>query len=533
VSQPYDAIIVGAGHNGLTTAARLARAGLRVLALERRDTVGGALVTEEIHPGFKVDVACHQIGALHPGVVGDLDQALGVTPDIVRCDPVVFAPLIDGRHLLLWRDPAITAEAIATLSKSDAENWSSFVELITKAAGLLETAYERTPPDLLSVDASDLWSLVRLGGRARRLGKREMMEVARLLTMTVAELLDEWFESDLLKGTLGATGVTGMFQGPMAAGTAYMLLHNHVGMENGAVRSVDRVRGGVGVLSHALHDLARSCGVEIRTNAPVMRIAVKNGRATGVVLANGDELEAERVISNADPRRTFLDLVDPLDLAPRFVRQVQNIKYRGACAKVNLALDALPNFTCGDAAHLGGVVSISPSLDYLERAYDDAKYGEISREPYLETVIPSLVDPSLAPAGKHVMSILVQYAPYHLKGDAWDDSRNSELADRAVDTLVQYAPNLEQIVLARHVLSPRDLETDFGLTEGNIYHGEMTLDQLFFMRPVPGWARYRTPIENLYLCGAGTHPGGGVTTRPGYNAAREILKDVKRSSRGK
>ncbi len=350
MSRPYDAIIVGAGHNGLTTAARLAKAGLRVLALERRDTVGGALVTKEIHPGFKVDAACHQIGALHPDVVGDLDQALGVTPDIVRCDPVVFAPLIDGRHLLLWRDPATTAKAIATLSKSDAENWGSFVELITKAAGLLETAYERTPPDLLSVDASDLWSLVRLGGRARRLGKREMMEVARILTMTVAELLDEWFESDLLKGTLGTTGVTGMFQGPMAAGTAYMLLHNHVGTENGTVRSADRVRGGVGVLSHAFRDLARSCGVEIRTNAPVTRIAIKNGRATGVVLANGDEIEAERVISNADPRRTFLDLVDPLDLAPRFVRQVQNIKYRGACAKVNLALDTLPNFTSGDAA---------------------------------------------------------------------------------------------------------------------------------------------------------------------------------------
>ncbi len=528
MSRPYDAIIVGAGHNGLTTAARLAKAGLRVLALERRDTVGGALVTEEIHPGFKVDAACHQIGALHPGVVGDLDQALGVTPDIVRCDPVVFAPLIDGHPLLMWRDPAATAKAIATFSKSDAESWNAFVELITKATGLLEAAYERTPPDLLAVDASDLWSLVRLGGRARRLGKRDMMEVARLLTMTVAELLDEWFESDPLKGTLGATGVTGMFQGPMAAGTANMLLHNHVGMENGTLRSADRVRGGVGVLSHALRDLARSCGVEIRTSAPVTRITVKNGRATGVVLANGDELEAERVISNADPRRTFLDLVDPLDLAPRFVRQVQNIKYRGACAKVNLALDTLPSFTCADAAHLGGVVSISPSLDYLERAYDDAKYGEISREPYLEAVIPSLADPSMAPAGKHVMSILVQYAPYHLNDGMWDESRNSKLADRTVKTLAQYAPNLEQIVLARQVLSPRDLETDFGLTEGNIYHGEMTLDQLFFMRPIPGWARYRTPIENLYLCGAGTHPGGGVTARPGYNAARQILKDVKR-----
>ncbi len=262
--------------------------------------------------------------------------------------------------------------------------------------------------------------------------------------MTVTELLDEWFESDLLKGTLGATGIKGMFQGPMAAGTAYMLLHNHVGMENGAVRSVDRIRGGVGVLSHALRDLARSCGVVIRTNAPVTRIAVKDGRATGVVLANGEEIEAERVISNADPQRTFLDLVDPLDLTPRFVRQVRNIRYRGACAKVNLALDALPSFTCGDMAHLGGVVSISPSLDYLERAYDDAKYGEISREPYLEVVIPSLTDPSLAPAGKHVMSILIQYAPYHLDDGAWDESRSTELADRAVTRWLSMRPTLNK-----------------------------------------------------------------------------------------
>jgi len=528
VSRQYDAIIVGAGHNGLTTAARLAKAGMRVLALERRETVGGALVTEEIHPGFKLDTACHQVGALHPGVVSDLEQALGVAPEIVRCDPAVFAPLIDGRHLLLWRDPAATTEAIAAFSRSDAESGKSFVELVTKAAGLLEAAYDQTPPDLLSVGASDLWSLVRLGGRARLLGKQDMMEVVRLLTMTVAELLDEWFENDLLKGTLGATGISGMFQGPMAAGTAYMLLHNRVGMDNGALRSTYRVRGGISVLSRALGDLAQSCGAEIRTNVPVTRVTIRNGRATGVVLENGDEVAADRVISNADPRHTFLSLVDPIELTPRFVRQVRNIKYRGACAKVNLALDTLPSFTSGEAAHLGGVVSISPSLAYLERAYDDAKYGDISREPYLEAVIPSVSDPSLAPRGKHVMSILVQYAPYHLKRGTWNQSTKDQLAEHAVKTLAQYAPNLERIILERQVLSPRDLETEFGLTEGNIYHGEMTLDQLFFMRPVPGWARYRTPIENLYLCGAGTHPGGGVTGRPGYNAAREILKDVKR-----
>ncbi len=313
MSQRYDAIIIGAGHNGLTTAARLAKTGMRVLALERRETIGGALVTEEIHPGFKVDAACHQAGALHPGVISDLEQALGVAPEIVRCDPAVFAPLIDGRHLLLWRDAAATAESIAALSRSDAENAKPFAELVTKAAGLLEAAYEQTPPDLVSVGASDLWSLVRLGGRARRLGKRDMMEVGRLLTMTVAELLDEWFENDLLKGTLGAAGISGMFQGPMAAGTAYMLLHNRVGMDSGALRSTYRVHGGIGVLSRALGDLARSCGAEIKTSTPVVRVTIKNGRATGVVLENGDEVTADRVISNADPRHTFLSLVDPVD----------------------------------------------------------------------------------------------------------------------------------------------------------------------------------------------------------------------------
>jgi phytoene dehydrogenase-like protein len=278
-----------------------------------------------------------------------------------------------------------------------------------------------------------------------------MMEVGRLLTMTVAELLDEWFENDLLKGTLGAAGISGMFQGPMAAGTAYMLLHNRVGMDNGALRSTYRVHGGIGVLSRALGDLARSCGAEIRTSTPVVRVTIKNGRATGVVLENGDEVTADRVISNADPRHTFLSLVDPVELTPRFVRQVRNIKYRGACAKVNLALDTLPNFTSGEAAHLGGVVSISPSLAYLERAYDDAKYGDISREPYLEAVIPSVNDPSLAPHGKHVMSILVQYAPYHLKRGAWDQSTKNQLAEHVIKTLAQYAPNLEQIILAQQV----------------------------------------------------------------------------------
>ncbi len=357
-----------------------------------------------------------------------------------------------------------------------------------------------------------------------------MAEVLRTLPMSVAEFLDEWFESDALKGMLGATGITGIFQGPMAAGTAFTFLQQHVEGADGVIKPTRLVRGGMGTLTRALADAARQAGAEIRTSAAVERLNIKDGRAAGVVLASGEEIAAKRIISNADPRRTFLELVEPLHLDPEFVRKVRGIKFRGACAKVHLALGELPRFhgLNGESAHLRGTISVAPSLGYLERAYDDAKYGRTSKKPYLEAVISSLSDPSLAPAGAHVMSVLVQYAPYHLKEGNWSDTRREELGDRVVDMLADYSPNLRSAIMDRQVLTPLVLERVYGLTEGNIYHGELALDQLYFMRPVPGWARYRTPIDNLYLCGAGTHPGGGVTGAPGYNAARAILKDVKR-----
>lgn len=527
MSAAYDAIVVGAGHNGLTAAAYLASADLRVLVLERRERVGGAAVTEETFPGFRFDTGSHRIGSLHPALLRDLKRA-GVAPEILHCDPTAFAPVLDGRPLLLWRDRNTTSEAIAAHSEKDAERWEPFSRLIVKAAGLLEAVYDRPPTDVLSKRPRDLWEILRLGRRARRLGSRDMMEVMRVLTMTAAELLDEWFETDVLKGVLGGVGISGMNQGPMAPGTGYMFLHHHVGLADGALRPLDRVQGGTGAMSEALRRFAESRGAEIRTGIEVERITVADGRATGVALANGDELRASRVISNADPRRTFLELVDPIALDPGFTRQVRNIRFRGACAKVNLALGELPRFSSGPEGkvHLRGAISISPSLDYLERAYDDAKYGALSQEPYLEVVIPTLTDPTLAPAGQHVMSILVQYAPYHLKEGSWTDGSGEELGDRVIKALARYAPNIEGAILHRQVLTPLDLESVFGLTEANIYHGEMTLDQLFFMRPVPGWARYRTPITGLYLCGAGTHPGGGVTGRPGYNAAHQILRDA-------
>jgi phytoene dehydrogenase-like protein len=526
----YDAIVIGGGHNGLVTAAYLARAGQRVLLLERRDRVGGAAITEELFPGFRFDIGAHRVGRLYPAVAHDLRLASrGV--EIVACDPAAFCPTPDGAHLLLWRDTKRAVESIQRLSGSDAGRWSEFVAFVAAAAGFVQSLHERRPPNLLSKRAADLWELVRLAGRLRRLGRRRMMEAMRVLPMTVAELLDEWFEADLLKGTLGARGVTGLFQGPMASGTAYLFLHHHIGAKDGVWSGGATVRGGVGKLSQALAEAARERGVEIRTSAGVERIAVKDGRVTGVVLEHGEEIGARRVVSGVDPRRTFLELLDPAHLDLSFVRRVRNIRFRGAVAKVNLALGELPDFTClpGPGPHLNGVISISPSVEYLERAYDDAKHGDVSQAPYLEVVIPSLSDPAMAPEGKHVMSVLVQYAPYDLREGVWDEGRREALGDRVVETLAQYAPNLRSAVVHRQVLTPHDLETIFGLSEGNIYHGEMTLDQLLFMRPVPGWSRYRAPVGGLYLCGAGTHPGGGVSGAPGYHAARAVLSDVKKS----
>jgi phytoene dehydrogenase-like protein len=525
----YDAIVIGAGHNGLVAAAYLAKGGLKTLVLERRELVGGAAVSEEIFPGFKVDTGAHRIGAFHPAVL----RELGLSEhglELVESDPSVFSPLPDGRALTLWRDAQRTAESIRQFSSADADNWVPFTQLVAKATGVLEAAYRTAPPDVAEGGWKDLWTMARLGGKLRRLGRKDMPEVMRILPMTARELLDEWFETDVVKGTLAAAAITGLFQGPMAAGTAYTFLHHHVGVGNGAMRPCVRVRGGMGGLTAALAAAATQLGVDIRTEAAVEQVIVEDGRATGVVLASGDEIRAKTVVSNADPRRTFSQLVHPPHLTPEFTRKIKNVKLKGVCAKVHLALSELPRFSRAgeNGAQLGGTISISPSLMYLERAFDDAKYGSLSAHPYLEAVIPSVTDASVAPAGKHVMSVLVQYAPYRLKDGQWDEARRDALGDAVVGTLAEYAPNIESAILDRHVLSPLDLEETFGLTEGNIYHAELTMDQVFLMRPVPDCARYRTPIEGLYLCGAGTHPGGGVNGASGYNAAREIVRDSKR-----
>lgn len=521
----YDTIVVGAGHNGLVTAAYLAKAGQKVLVLEARDVLGGAAATEEIFPGFSVDTGAHRIGGLNEKMVRDLGLA-GHGLALLDADPTVFVPVREGTPLTLWRDSRKTADAIREISPTDADAWVPFTELLGKAAGFLEAAWTSTPPDVTGNNLGDLIASAKLGTKLRRLGKRDMVEVMRILPQSAWEFLGDWFENDLVRGALAASSIGGLCQGPMGPGTAYMLLHHHVGAGAGVVRPARRVRGGIGRLSEALAAACRAAGAEIRTAASVERIVVEGGTATGVVV-DGTELRAKRVVSSTDPQRTFFQLMDPCEMSPEFARKVGNIRYKGVTAKVHLALSGLPDFTCrpGVGEHLNGMISVSPSLEYVERAYDAAKYGRTSERPCLEISIPSLADPSVAPDGKHLMSVSVQYAPYHRSDGTWDDAARDQLGDLTIRTIAEYAPDLESLVESRHVLTPLDLERRFGLNEGNVYHGEMTLDQLLFMRPVPGASRYRTPAAGLYLCGAGAHPGGGVIGVPGLNAAREILRD--------
>lgn len=529
-TNPYDAIVIGAGHNGLVTAAYLAKAGKKVLVLERRPVVGGIAVTEDIHPGFKVSPCAYACGPLPPRIAADLKlRKHGL--EMLPFDPLLFSPLPDGNHLLIRRSEEKIIEEIARFSRADARNYPRFAAMVAKLTGFLNRLSLMTPPSKESTGAADLLELLHLGWNFRRLGAKNMYELLRVLPMNIADLLDDWFENAALKAALAGSAILGSAYGPRAQGTAYLFLHHRLGQSGGGFRSWGFVLGGMGNLPAAIARAAESYGTEIRTGAEVARIVVTDETVSTVVLKNGDEIAANAVVSATDVKNTFLKLVDPVDLDPHFLHKVKNVKFRGALAKVNLALGELPRFNAappgGDGSHARGLIHIGPTLDYLERAADDAKYGDYSRRPFVEIAVPSLTDPTLAPAGKHVMSIAVQYAPYHLKVASWNDKREA-LGDLVVDLVNEYAPNFKSSILHRQVLTPLDLEDSYGLTEGNIYHGEMSLDQLFVMRPVPGWARYRTPIKNLYLCGATTHPGGGITGLPGHNAAREILKDWQR-----
>jgi phytoene dehydrogenase-like protein len=522
----YDAIIIGGGHNGLIHAAYLARAGRKVLVLERRHLVGGAAVTEEIFPGFKYSVCSYVVSLLRPEIIRELDLPRHGL-EILPLDGTL-TPMPDGDYLWRVNDHATTRRQIARHSRVDAEAYDEYGRAMIEMGRFVKPILTMTPPDPMSLDRRGIMDLLALGRRFKGLRDDDRYNQIQLMTMSAVDFLDQWFETDVLKATMAASGVIGTFLGVRSPGTAYVLLHHYMGEIDGAFRSWGLSRGGTGAISNACADAAREAGAEIRTSTPVSRIIVKDGAAVGVVLENGDYLTADIVSSSVDPNLTFLKMVGAEHLPPALVEDVRRYKFRGSSGKVNLALDALPDFSClpGPGPHLRGAISISPSVDYMERAYDEAKYGRFSRRPYIDIVIPSLTDPSVAPPGKHVMSCFVQYAPYHLREGTWDEEREA-FGDTVVNTIAEYAPSIRDIILHRQVLTPLDIEREFGLTEGNIFQGELTLEQLFFMRPAPGWAQYRTPVRNLYMCGSATHPGGGIMGAPGRNAAMRVLRESK------
>jgi phytoene dehydrogenase-like protein len=527
----YDAIVIGGGHNGLVNAAYLARAGKKVLVLERRHVLGGAAVTEEIIPGFKFSVCSYVVSLLRPEIIRELDLPRHGF-EVLPLDGT-FTPISAKSGDYLWRmnDHARTRREIARFSRLDAEAYEEFGKAMHELCRFTKPILSMTPPDPTSLNPKELMKLLFLGRRFRDLSAQDRYNQVQLMTMSAVDFLDQWFETDPLKATMSASGIIGTFLGVRSPGTAYVLLHHYMGEIDGAFRSWGIPRGGTGAISNAIAGAAREAGAEIRAEAPVQKILVKNGRAVGVVLGNGDEITAQVISSSVDPRLTFERFIEPGHLPDEFLEEVRRYKYRGSSGKVNLALDALPEFPClpGAGPHLRGAISISPSVDWMERAYDDAKYGRYSRRPYVDIILPSLTDPSVAPPGKHVMSCFVQYAPYHLREGTWDEKRE-EFGDNVIDTVSQFAPNLKSIIAGRQVLTPLDIEREFGLSEGNIFQGELSLEQLFFLRPVPGWAQYRTPVKNLYMCGSATHPGGGIMGAPGRIAAMEILGDWKRGA---
>ena len=520
----YDAIVIGAGHNGLVTACYLARAGLRVLVLERRYVVGGACVTEETFPGFKVSTAAYVNSLFHTPIVRDLKLA-AYGYEVLARDPSSFTPLPDGRSLIMGPNAELTRKEIAKFSVRDAERYPRYEEMLERVAALVEPTLTMAPPDPLRPRLGDIRTLLSLGRSFRRLGNGAG-EAVEILTGAARPILDRWFESEELKGTLATDAISGAMASPSMPGTAYVLFHHVMGEAGGARGVWGYMRGGMGGVTQALAAAARDLGADIRCNAEVERILVRDGRAVGVALTGGDEFNAPIVASNADARVTFLHLLERYALPDEFVDDVERISYTSASLKINVALAELPDFRALPGTAPGpqhrGTIHICPDQDYIERAFDDAKYGRPSAEPVLECTIPSAVDPTVAPPGRHLMSMFVQYAPYELRDGSWDDQREA-FADRCFDVLDEYAPNFKRSVIDRQVLTPLDLERVFNLTGGNIFQGAMTPGQLFAFRPVPGYARYRTPLKGLYLCGAAAHPGGGVMGTPGFNAAREIL----------
>jgi phytoene dehydrogenase-like protein len=533
LAQRYDAVIIGGGHNGLVSAAYLARAGLKTLVLEQRPVLGGAAVTEELFPGFRFSVFSYVVSLLRPEIIRDLELPKHGL-DILPLDGT-FTPLrpgdgpAKGGGDYLWRvnDHGRTMRELRRWSASDAEAYEEYGQLMVDMARFIKPILSIVPPDPTSLDPRPLLPLAGLARRFQQLTERQQAVFVQLMTMSASDFLDQWFETDPLKATMSASGIIGTYQGVRSPGTAYVLLHHYMGEIDGAFRAWGIPKGGTGGVSNAIGSAARALGAEIRTEARVERILVRDGKATGVVLDGGEQIDATDVLSSVDSRRTFLGLIEPGTLEPEFEEEVRRFKFRGSSGKVNLAVDRLPDFSClpGTGEHLRGAISFSPSIDDMERAYDDAKYNRFSRRPYIDMIIPTLVDPSMAPPGKHIISCFVQYAPYKLAPDlgTWDDQRDA-FGEAVVDRIAEFAPNIRDIILYRNVQTPLDIERTTGLTEGNIFQGELSLEQLFFNRPVPGYARFRTPVRDLWLCGSATHPGGGIMGANGRIAALEVLR---------
>jgi len=522
-------VLIGGGHNALITAFYLAKGGFKPLVLERREMVGGGAITEEFHPGFHCSTLAHTVGPLHASVARDL-QIEKFDCQMLYPDPRVFAPAPDGRSLLFYNDHAKTAPGIALHSAKDAAKYAKFAESLEHIAGFFAQLCSITPPAIDKPSPEDLWNLFKTGKSVRSLGKTGIFDLLRWGPMAVADFVSEFFEAELIRAVIAARGIFGTALGPWSAGSTAVLLLR-AAADAHPVGSATFPKGGLGSFTRALAESAKKAGAEIRTDAEVRHIRVKDGAVTGIVLAGGEEIAVEAVVSGVDPKRTFFQLVDPTQLDPTFANRMKNFRANGTVAKVNLALGGLPTFSALDANEsplraLSGRIHIGPEIDYLERAFDASKYGEFSKSPWLDVTIPTILDPALAPDGKHVLSACVQFAPYNLKKGNWDASRK-QLGDAVVKTLATYAPNLPGLVEGIQVITPKDLETSYGFTGGHIFHGELALDQLFTMRPVLDWARYKTPIHGLFLCGSATHPGNGLTGASGANAAREIIHALR------
>jgi phytoene dehydrogenase-like protein len=519
-------VIVGGGHNGLVTAAYLARAGRKTLVLEARELVGGCAVTEEVWPGFRVSTGAYLTSLLQERIVRELELPKhGYQVDAK--DPAFFSAYPDGRYMFMWQDRAKTQAEIAKFSPRDAARYPAYEEQLERISQVVEGLLLTTPPPFPPASVGAWIEYLKLAGRMRGLSRAELVSLVKIFTQSASDFLDDWFESPELKVTLATDGVIGANGGPRSAGTAYILLHHCMGGVAGHRGLWGFVRGGMGAVSNAIADSARAAGAAIRTNAPVSQILVRNGRATGVVLQSGEEIAAKVVASNCDPKRTFLQLIEASALDPEFLESIRKFRCEGTSLKINLALSGLPDFKAlpgTPGPQHGATMHICPSIEYVERAWDDAKYGRPSKSPMLEMTIPTMYDKSLAPAGKHIMGIFLQYAPYTLAEGTWEQWREP-FYERVIEIIAEYAPNIRDIIIDKLVLTPLDMERRFGITGGNIFHGEMSLDQMFVMRPVAGWARYKMPVQGLWLCGSGTHPGGGVMGAPGYNAARQILKN--------